>query len=103
MTGHWYRWQNDTLILKVHLHPGAKVSSINGLIAQKLRIKIKSPPVDGKANKELIGLLARDFGIKKSQVRICSGELGRDKLIEIHSPAALPEWFVALADEEKSF
>lgn len=102
MTGHWYRWQNDILLLKVHLHPGAKASSINGLIDQKLRIKIKSPPVDGKANKELIGLLARDFGIKKSQIRICNGELGRDKLIEIRSPVVLPGWFVTLAGEKKS-
>lgn len=101
MTGHWYRWQNDTLMLKVHLHPGAKTSGINGLIDQKLRIKIKSPPVDGKANKELVSLLARDFGIKKSRIRICNGELGRDKLIEIHSPAVLPGWFVNLAGEKK--
>lgn len=102
MTGNWYRWQKNTLLLKIHLHPGAKTSSINGLIGQKLRIKIKSPPVDGKANKELIGLLARDFDIKKSQIRICNGELGRDKLIEIQSPAVLPEWFVTLTGEKKS-
>ena len=99
MNEHWYRWQKDTLLLKVHLHPGAKTSSINGLIDQKLRIKIKSPPVDGKANKELISLLAGEFNIKKSQVRICGGELGRDKLIEILSPAALPEWFVTLTSQ----
>ncbi len=102
MTRNWYRWQKNTLLLKIHLHPGAKTSSINGLIGQKLRIKIKSPPVDGKANKELIGLLARDFDIKKSQIRICNGELGRDKLIEIQSPAVLPEWFVTLTGEKKS-
>jgi hypothetical protein len=101
MNEHWYRWQNDTLLLKVHLHPGAKTTSINRLADRGIRIKIKSPPVDGKANRELIALLASDFRTKKSQVRICSGELGRDKVMEIQSPAALPEWFIALGGQGK--
>lgn len=81
----------------VHLQPGAKTSDVNGLRDNRLRIRIKSPPVDGRANRELVAMLARDFGARKSQVRISSGESGRNKVVEIHSPAALPGWFNALS------
>jgi len=100
MNRHWYRWQKDTLLLNIHLHPGAKINEVIGILDDHLRIRIKSPPIDGKANKELIAMLARDFDTKKAQVRINSGKSGRDKLIEIQSPATLPEWFIDLNGHE---
>ncbi len=102
MNEHWYRWQNDALLLKVHLHPGAKINEVSGLLDMRLRIRVKSPPVDGKANKELMTMLARDFGTKKAQVRIGSGALGRDKLVEVQSPVTFPEWFIDLTGKENS-
>ena len=47
------------------------------------KIKVVSPPVDGKANKEVIDIVAKEFGIKTSKVRILRGEKTREKLIEI--------------------
>jgi len=102
MNEHWFHWQNDALILKIHLHPGAKINEVNGLRDRQLRIRVKSPPVDGKANKELISMLARDFGIKKTQIRIDRGELGRDKLVEVHSPEIFPQWFIELTSNNNS-
>jgi uncharacterized protein (TIGR00251 family) len=49
--------------------------------------RIKSTPVDGKANAELIALVAQHFGLRKAQVSIRSGASGRTKLIEIDSSA----------------
>ncbi|MEO8849618.1 MAG: DUF167 domain-containing protein [Casimicrobiaceae bacterium] len=46
---------------------------------------LRSPPVDGKANAELIGLVARHFGCRKSAVTIKSGASGRTKLVRIES------------------
>jgi hypothetical protein len=68
----------------------------------RLRIRVKSPPVDGKANKELITMLARDFGTKKTQVRIVGGKLGRDKLVEVRLPVTFPQWFIDLNCKENS-
>ncbi|MGC1392932.1 MAG: DUF167 domain-containing protein [Coleofasciculaceae cyanobacterium] len=48
-----------------------------------MTIHLKSPPVDGKANKELIELLAKKFDVSKSQIRIKSGLSARNKLVEI--------------------
>ena len=45
--------------------------------------QIKSPPVDGKANEELIALIAKHFGCRKSDVLIKSGGSGRLKLVQI--------------------
>ena len=44
---------------------------------------IKSPPVDGKANEELVALVARHLGLRKSQVTIRSGASGRMKLVQV--------------------
>jgi uncharacterized protein len=102
MNGHWCHWQNDALLLKIHLHPGAKINEVSGLLDMRLRIRIKSPPVDGKANKELITMLARDFGTKKTQIRIVGGKLGHDKLVEVRLPVTFPQWFIDLNCKENS-
>lgn len=45
--------------------------------------QLKSPPVDGKANEELIALVARHFGCRKAQVTLRSGASGRMKLLQV--------------------
>jgi len=47
---------------------------------------IKSPPVDGKANHELIRLVAKYFACRKSDVSIKTGGSSRTKLIQIELP-----------------
>lgn len=46
-------------------------------------VKLKSPPLDGKANEELITLIAQECNVKKSQVTIKSGLSSQNKIIEI--------------------
>jgi hypothetical protein len=45
--------------------------------------RLKAPPVDGKANAELIRLVAEQFGCTRSAVSIKSGAGGRTKLVKI--------------------
>ena len=47
--------------------------------------KLKSPPVDGKANEELVGLIAEHFGVRKAAVVIKAGASGRTKLVKVTS------------------
>lgn len=68
---------------KVKVKPNSKVSQIEEEADGSLTVRLKSPPVDGKANEELIKLLAEKFAVPKSYVRIKSGSSGRQKLIEI--------------------
>ncbi|MFP5271882.1 DUF167 domain-containing protein [Coleofasciculus sp.] len=67
----------------VKVKPNAKTQSIAEMADGTLKVNLKSPPVDGKANKELIGLLAKKFNVTKSQVQIKSGLTSKTKLIEI--------------------
>jgi len=49
-----------------------------------LKIYLTAVPVDGKANKELIKLLAEKLGISKSRIEIIKGEKNKEKIIEIN-------------------
>ncbi|MBD2775120.1 DUF167 domain-containing protein [Iningainema tapete] len=68
---------------RVKVKPNSKVSQIEEQADGSLTVRLKSPPVDGKANEELIKLLAEKFAVPKSSVKIKSGSSGRQKLIEI--------------------
>lgn len=49
-----------------------------------LKIKLKSPAKEGKANKELIEVLADNFNVSKSCVEILKGLTGKDKVVRIY-------------------
>ncbi len=72
-----------TRILQVKVKPGSRVSSLAAADDGTWIAHIKSPPVDGKANAELVALLARHFQRPRSAVRIKVGSTGRTKLVEL--------------------
>ena len=49
----------------------------------RLKVYLNAPPIEGKANKELIITLADYFKIKKNKIKIVKGFKSRDKVIEI--------------------
>ena len=100
MKDHWYYRRGDTLFLKVHTSPQSRHDKICGLSGDRLHIKLKSPPVDGKANKQLVSMLAEEFDTGKAHVSISAGLQGRDKLVAITRPGCMPAWFTALTDED---
>jgi uncharacterized protein (TIGR00251 family) len=70
-------------IIQVRVKPNARVSTLEAAVDGPWLAQLKSPPVDGKANKELIALIARQFGCPKSSVSIKSGASARTKLVKI--------------------
>jgi uncharacterized protein len=68
---------------KVKVKPNSKVQKITEEPDGSLTVHLKSPPVDGKANEELIKLLAEKFDIPKSYITIKSGLSSRQKSVEI--------------------
>jgi len=58
-----------------------------------IKIALKAPPVDGKANAELIRFLAGEFGTHRSSIRILSGISSRRKLLAVVSYSKIPGWF----------
>ncbi len=69
--------------IQVKVKPRARESELEELSDGSWVARIKAPPVDGKANIELVTLIARHFGVRKAQVSIRSGASGRLKLVRI--------------------
>ncbi len=69
--------------LQVKVKPQARVSELELQSDGTWLARLKAPPVDGRANEELIALVARHFGLRKSQVCIKSGAAARVKLVQI--------------------
>lgn len=67
--------------LSVFCQPGAARSAVVGLHASSLKVKVRAKPVDGKANAELLLLLAAKLGVSRSCLRLLSGEQSRNKRI----------------------
>jgi uncharacterized protein (TIGR00251 family) len=68
---------------KVKVKPNSKQQKVEEQPDGSLTVHLKSPPVDGKANEELIKLLSEKFDVPKSYIRIKSGLSSRQKLVEI--------------------
>jgi uncharacterized protein (TIGR00251 family) len=82
----WLKEAPDHLILSLHVQPGAKRTGVVGTHGDALKIRLAAPPVDGRANEELIAFLAREFGVPKRQVELVSGATGRNKRVIVHAP-----------------
>jgi uncharacterized protein (TIGR00251 family) len=68
---------------KVKVKPNSKQQKIEEQPDGSLTVHLKSPPVDGKANEELIKLLSEKFDVPKCHITIKSGLSSRQKLVEI--------------------
>lgn len=71
--------------IQVKAKPNARVSLLEEGEDGVWLAQINSPPVDGKANEELMALAAKRFGCPKSGVSIKSGASGRMKWVRIES------------------
>lgn len=74
-----------TAVIQVKVKPNARVSAFTQGEDGVWLAQIRSPPVNGKANEELIALVARQFDCRKSAVTIKSGASGRTKLVRIET------------------
>ncbi len=72
-----------TTLVQIKVKPQSRVSALTQDAEGQWLAQIKSLPVDGKANEELIGLVAKQFGCAKSRVSIKSGAASRMKLVRI--------------------
>jgi uncharacterized protein (TIGR00251 family) len=81
----------DFSIIPVKIVPRSSKNQIVGWQGDVLKIKIKSPPVDGEANAELVRFLAEALDIPKSKIEIIKGQSAKNKLLRIYKPDILAE------------
>ena len=68
--------------IQVRVKPNSKTEEVSQE-GDSFIVKVKEPPMEGKANHAVIKLLAKHFGVSQGQVRILSGFKSKDKVIEI--------------------
>ena len=75
--------KSGALIFTVRVIPKSSRSEIAGERDGALKVKLNAPPIDGAANAELVRLLAKTFGVPKSQIEILKGQRSKTKQIKI--------------------
>jgi len=75
-------------VIKVKVIPRSSRTEILGKENDIYRMKLTAPPVEGKANKAVIELLAEKLGVPKREIEIVSGKTGRLKTIRIRGLTA---------------
>ena len=70
-------------ILRVHIIPNAKIDKVSGKYNSAIKIKLRAPELDGKANAALRRFLAERLSIPQRAIVLERGERSRDKVIRI--------------------
>ena len=88
----WRRVGADgSITLTIHAQPGAKHTKVAGVHGAAMKIRVASPPVEGKANEELRRFLADAFGVPRRNVTLVRGEASRRKTLRIVAPLLRPD------------
>lgn len=69
--------------LRLRVVPGARRSEVVGRLGDAWKLRVHAPAERGRANDEVIALLARQLGVGRAQVRVVSGHANRDKVVEV--------------------
>ena len=76
------------LVVSCHVQPNASKTAVVGMYGADLKIALKSPPVDGKANKELCRFFADAFQIPSGAAQLLSGHASRKKRVRLRGLTA---------------
>ncbi len=71
------------MLVQIKVKPNSKNPRVERASDGGLTVFLKSPPIEGRANQELIARLAEHLSVPKSRIRIKSGVSSRTKLVEI--------------------
>ncbi len=82
----WLRIGAGSISLQVMARPGSSRSGIAGLGPHGLMVAVHAPAAEGRANAELIEVIAEALAVPRSAIAIERGLRGRVKLLRIASP-----------------
>lgn len=73
----------EGVLFQIKVLPRSARSEVTGVHGDALKIKITAPPVEGKANEEIVRFLAKRLGVKSAQVSIVNGGHSQIKTIAV--------------------
>ncbi|KTC81850.1 DUF167 domain-containing protein [Legionella cincinnatiensis] len=86
----WYKREAEHLILHLYVQPGAKKTEIVGIHEGELKIRLNTPPIEGRANKELLKYVAQILKVPLSQVVLKRGDKSRHKVLLVKNSLVDP-------------
>ena len=87
----WFRIEGDAIILTLHVQPGAKRSEIAGLHGDALKVRLATPPIEGRANDALLRYLAKLFVVPQRNVKLLRGAQSRHKMVKVSGSTVAPQ------------
>jgi uncharacterized protein (TIGR00251 family) len=87
----WYRRNGETIMLTLHVQPGAKRSEIVGLHGEALKIRLAAPPIEGRANEALLKFIAGLFAVPLRNTELKQGGQSRHKVVAVTGSKIEPE------------
>jgi uncharacterized protein (TIGR00251 family) len=91
MAAPWRRDDRDALPLTLHVQPGAKRTEVVDVHGDALKVRPAAPPVDRRANAELLRFLADAFAVPVRQVMLVRGETARGRTVRVVLPQRRPD------------
>lgn len=79
----WIDVRPSTVVLALHVQPGAKRTAVIGPHGERLKIAVASPPADGRANAALLAFLADRLAVPRLAVTLLSGASSREKRVAV--------------------
>ncbi len=74
---------NGSVLLSLHVQPRASKNELTGIHDGALKLRLTTPPVDGKANKAVISFLSKKLKVPKASIALRSGLKNRRKQLRI--------------------
>jgi uncharacterized protein len=69
--------------LRVRVAPGASRAEVVGRVGDAWKLRVRAAPERGRANEDVVELLAQSLGVPRRDVRIVAGLTARDKVVEL--------------------
>ena len=69
--------------ISLRVVPNARHTQVVGLHGDAIKLKVASPPLDGRANEEIISFLAKTLRLPEKDVILVSGAKSRDKVVRV--------------------
>jgi uncharacterized protein (TIGR00251 family) len=76
------REQDGELLVEVRARPGSKREGLE-VDGDVVVVRVRAPPVDGKANARIVVVVAAALGLKRRQVHLVRGESSRTKVLAV--------------------
>lgn len=88
----WYTWHGERLTLQLKIRAGGRGTGVIGPHGDRLKVQVRAPAVDGKANAALLSFLAAEFRVPANRIALVRGIAAPLKTLVIERPLELPPW-----------